>query len=68
MVEVFDMGTLSDQYAKVTTITQKAFQRQLQGYLGLVHGKIQDQKEYKITSIHPIYPCESLETQLLLTT
>lgn len=70
LIEVYDMGTLGDQFSKVSSINQKSFVRKLLDYQGLIleHDKIKDKPEYKITSIQPICTCESIERHLLVTT
>jgi hypothetical protein len=62
LIDVYDMGTLGDQFSKVSSINQKNFVRNMMDYQGLIleHDKIKGKPEYKITSIQPICTCESI--------
>lgn len=73
-VDVYDLGTLGDQFSKVTTIHQKAIARAIRASYGVNMDEADrdaqeaSARELRMVSIHPITARESNTLHLLIVT
>ena len=73
-IDVYDLGTLGDQFSKVVTINQRAIASAIRASCGINQDNVDQEtlnssfKQFKMASIHPITVRESNTLHLLIVT